>query len=330
MDHVHLSSTVHLWGRQWLPIHIVKVSLTPLTSTHIRAHTRAPFICRLVWFSPVFPFWLVVVVVLPDFVCLVGRPHLVDATTCSCCWWSCFLVGWWTVAIRVYFKTVMSCKEISHKHKQKSPPPIPPPFTHPCWPLLHWNSTLSPQLFSIWTPADCSLRTLTVMAPVFQTVCGWSEGRTPPSSVGHDSRHPLHPHPGLDVHCESRKPTGYHPAWRDVETNTKLTYVFFLVGLHAVDALHEWHLHPHQLCGFHQLRVLRGHYRRADCSPCQETQHASNYQGADHNTSASLFKNFINQPVPLSDHHFQQKAASRRLTMLMSGIINCAWLLQWG
>lgn len=77
-----------------------------------------------------------------------------------------------------------------------------------------------------------------------------------------------------------------------------LTFIYlftylFLVGLHPDDAVHQRHLHPHQLRGFHQLPVLWGHCCWADCSPCQKAQHASTYQGADYNTSAPL-EPFIN------------------------------------
>lgn len=29
MDHAHLCGALHLWGSQWLPLHIVAVSLSP-------------------------------------------------------------------------------------------------------------------------------------------------------------------------------------------------------------------------------------------------------------------------------------------------------------
>lgn len=51
------------------------------------------------------------------------------------------------------------------------------------------------------------------------------------------------------------------------------------VHLHPADAGHRRHIHTHQLCGFHQLSLLRGHSCWTDSSSLEEARHPPPHQG---------------------------------------------------
>ncbi|XP_070282657.1 large neutral amino acids transporter small subunit 2 isoform X2 [Myotis yumanensis] len=70
----------------------------------------------------------------------------------------------------------------------------------------------------------------------------WSQGGPPSQRAGHDPCEALHPHPSLALHMH----------------------------LHPADAGHRRHIHTHQLCGFHQLSLLRGHNCWTDSSSLEE------------------------------------------------------------
>ncbi|XP_060001536.1 large neutral amino acids transporter small subunit 2 isoform X3 [Lagenorhynchus albirostris] len=79
----------------------------------------------------------------------------------------------------------------------------------------------------------------------------WSQGGPPSQCVGHDPREALHPNPSLAFHMH----------------------------LHPADACHQRHVHTHQLCGLHQLLLLRRHNCWTDSSSVEEARHPPPHQG---------------------------------------------------
>lgn len=107
-----------------------------------------------------------------------------------------------------------------------------------------------------------------------------SEGRPSSTFAGNDPRHTLHSHPSPVVHCEFKHKTQHSliifcvqsVLFRDPCTFFLLSH---LVDLHSADVMHQRHLHPHKLCGFHQQFLLWCHCCWADCTALQTAWHAS-------------------------------------------------------
>lgn len=123
-------------------------------------------------------------------------------------------------------------------------------------------------------PALSSSGWLTVS--LSQVVLCRCEGGSSSPSAGNDSREPLHTHPRFAFHCEL-----FISSLNYVKRclNFKQILVYFIVFINSADVVHQWHLHPHQLCWFHQLPVLWSHCCRADCASHQRTRHTSANQG---------------------------------------------------
>lgn len=103
---------------------------------------------------------------------------------------------------------------------------------------------------------------------------------------------------------------------------------FFTVYIHSTDAVHQWHVYPHQLCGLHKLPLLWGHRRWADCAAHQTARPKSAYQGKPF-MSVLPSLNPIGQGYCLLAHFGRSMVLIRILysilSWLQSWVYSCLW-----
>lgn len=217
MDHAHLCGALHLRGSQWLPLHVVAVSLSspvppphgPSLSSHSSFCGCRAFVCYSIY-CRTWRNWVSRVKMRS----LTGIKYFSRAKAdlfwiSDCRARACIPLGAYLTLLRQYHLT----NNIPEYFVFLFLVHFSPCNFHFCSLLLHrclhnhLNCVfpeLLPQL-CIRFASSSWLRSqdLTACNSVSQAVFRRSEGRPPPTSAGHDSRHKLHSNPSIIVYCES-------------------------------------------------------------------------------------------------------------------------------